>query len=363
MHIDDCPTEILLYIFEQANSSPPFTAGGSTLTILISQVCRTWRSITLSSTTLWRDLRISSGSSLFKLDQLFARSQGSLISVTVDCRAPATPLAHYWKLLKGVTAHSTRVDALDVIAPVYVLSMLSRVVIGNQFPWLRRLHVVHAFASHVGPEDEISWRVPLWKMTVDSPHLRSFSISAITPTNYRRLNFLRELHVKESGYFVREIPADHFLELQTLSITASPLPSLLGCAIDTHIVSFTLSDLRAVDIPRGTLSHLLSTLRMPALQHLAIDGLSGYIWEELVCWLADAQYPALRSVVFRSLVLTGMDERCLRAFASVLTVRLIDVDPEPVVRILESNPRICTGVRAIDVEINGTLCICRTRCS
>ncbi|KAJ7472047.1 hypothetical protein FB451DRAFT_313417 [Mycena latifolia] len=362
MHVDEFPTEILVHIFQQANYSVPFATGGSTLTILVSQVCRAWRSIALDSAALWSDLRISSGSSLYKVDQLFVRSKGSLVSVTVDCRAPATPLAHYWKLLKGVTAHSARIGALDFIAPLHVLSMLSRVVIGSPFPRLQRLHIVQALAPHVRPYDEIVWRVPLWKMTVDSPHLRSLSINAITPTNHERFHLLRELHVKESGYFVHEIPVDHFLTLHTLSIAASPLPCLMGYA-DTHIASFSLADLRPIDVPCGTLTRLLTTLRMPELEHLAIDGLPGYLWDEFVCWLADTdapRYPALRSVALESVSLSNMTARALRAFASISTLRLIHVDPGPVVRVLESNPSICPGVRAIDVGINGRLWI-RTR--
>ncbi|KAJ7689038.1 hypothetical protein B0H17DRAFT_1067552 [Mycena rosella] len=360
MHVDDFPTEILVHIFQQAKSSAPFAVGGSTLTILISQVCRTWRSIALDSAALWNDLRITSGSSLFKLDQLFTRSKGSLISVTVDCRAPATPLAHYWKLLKSVTAHSAHIAALDFIAPLHVLSMLSRVVIGNHFPRLQRLHVVQASAPHVRPEDEINWRVPVWKMAVDCPHLRYLFIHALTPMSHEKLHFLRELHIKESGYFIRETPVDHLVELQTLSIASSPLPSSTDCPADSQIISLALADLRAIDIPRGTLTRFLSTLRMPALQYLAIEGLAGYLWDEFALWLADAQYPVLRSVALESVPLTGMDEQCLRAFSSVSTLRLTHVDPGPVVRILESNPRICPNLRAIDVGINGRLRI-RTR--
>ncbi|KAJ7083991.1 hypothetical protein B0H15DRAFT_403005 [Mycena belliarum] len=315
MHVNDFPPEILIHVFQQAT-------GGSSLTIFISQVCRAWRGIALDSPLLWNDLRISSGSSLYKLDQLFARSRGLIVSVTVDCRAPATPLAHNWKLLKGVVAHRARIGALDFVAPQHVLSMLSRVVIGNQFPHLQRLHVVQAAAPRVRPEDEIVWRVPLWKMTFDSPHLRSLSIDAVIPTNHERFRFLRELRIKESGYFMHEIPVDHLLGLQTLSIAASPLPSLTGFPADSQLASFTLSDLRTIDNPRGTLTRLLETVRMPALQHLVVDGLSGYLWNELVRWLADAEYPALRSVALEAVQLSDMGKQHLHAFATVSALRL-----------------------------------------
>ncbi|KAJ7102930.1 hypothetical protein C8R44DRAFT_746896 [Mycena epipterygia] len=362
MHVDDFPAEILIHIFEQAKSSAPFAVGGSTLTILISQVCATWRSIALDSAALWNDLRLSSGSSPFQLDQLFARSKESLVSITADFRGADTPLHQYWELLKALTAYSARIYALYVIAPIHVLSMLSRVVIGHEFPRLARLQVVQEFVPIVSPKEEIVFAVPPWRISVDSPQLESLSITATTPTRHEQFNRLQELHVESSGYFVHSSGADgsmgtpltHFLGLKMLSITSSPLPSLPVCPADTQIVSLTLANLRTADIPSGILTHFLDTLRMPNLQSLVIRDVSGHLWDELVRSLADARYPALRSVVFDSLALTGIDERCFRAFASVSTLRLLNVDPQPVVRILKSDTRICPAVRSIDL---GGLCV------
>jgi hypothetical protein len=200
---------------------------------------------------------------------------------------------------------------------------------------------------------------------LDSPQLRSLSITAITPTNLL-FNQLDELHITASGYLVQSrcedgsigTPIAYFAELQTLSIASSPLPSLPPYPTETHLVSFTLADLRTADIPRGTLARFLSALRMPSLQYLSIQGLFAYLWDEFVCWLADAQYPALRSVTFESLDLTGLDAQCLRAFASVSTLQLIDVDAEPIVRTLESNPFLCPCVKVIDAGANWKIPLC-----
>ncbi|KAJ7140043.1 hypothetical protein C8R43DRAFT_602053 [Mycena crocata] len=368
MHVLDLPPEILLEIFNQALSSRPFAPGGTTVTILISQVCSGWRTITSDSAALWRDLRISSGSSLPKLAELLHRSRGLLVSVTIDCRAAHAPLAHHWELLTGVMERRARIAALAVIAPIHVLSMLSRIIIrvGTHFPYLRHLNIAQEFAPNiVGLNDnqEMIHTVPFWKSALDARHLKSLSIAGVTPVDHQKANQLECLQVKDSGYFVHPelwientsmgAPMAHFAELKVLSIASSPLPLLPACPASTRIVSLTLSGLRTADIPPGTLARFLSALRMPALQHLKISGLLGYLWDEFICWLPDAEYPALHSVAFEGLELRGMDEGCLQAFASVSALRLVDMDAGPIVRMLEFNPGLCPRVWAVDFTAGG----------
>jgi len=369
MHVNDLPSEILIEIFDQAKSSAPFALGGSTITVPISQVCRAWRVIALDSGALWNDVRLSSRSSPSKLDQLVSRSKGSLISVAIDCASVApqrtTTLTQYGALLDPLLVHRERICALDFIAPPHVLSLLVVTrVLSSGYPELRRLQVVQESPPHLTADEEIIRKVPLWGLAIFAPQLHSLSITATTPTFHHFFDRLKELHVKESGYFaVSRTPNGSpktslplFSGLERLTITSSPLPLLVDIPpTDTQLVAFTLSTLRTADIPPCTLAHLLCTLRMPALEHLTIHSLHGYLWDEFVRWLADAQYPALRSVTFESLTLTGIDKRCLHAFASVGTLRLIDVDPEPVVRILESSPDICRDVHEIDIGLNGML--------
>ncbi|KAJ7773659.1 hypothetical protein DFH07DRAFT_952709 [Mycena maculata] len=368
MHIGDLSSEILLEIFGQAKSSAPFTLGGSAVTLPISQVCGTWRSIALNYAALWSDVRLSSQSSLFKLDRLSSRAKGLLISVAIDCTSmpsnTATPLTHCRALLSGLLVHRDRIWALDFIAPVYIFGILSGVMCYKlnkgkyKFPQLRRLRFVDEFELHLAPDQGIASKVPSWRIFFSAPQLRSLSMTAITPTSHESFDHLRELHIEESSYFVHSrtmddipgTPLAHFSELQRLSITSSPLPVFQAHATDTQMISFTLSALRPADNAPGTLARFLSTLRMPALQHLTIHGLYGYLWDEFVRWLAtDAHYPALRSVTFDSLALAGMDELCLRALASASTMRLIDVDVGAIVRLLESNPCLCPGVHEIVV--------------
>ncbi|KAJ7485056.1 hypothetical protein B0H11DRAFT_1149545 [Mycena galericulata] len=362
MHISNLPPELHIEIFHQAKSSAPFDFGGSTAIMSISQVCGTWRSIALDSPALWNDIRLSPRSSLSKLGQLSSRSKGSLISVAVDCTTSscAPKLEHYWALLHGLSVHRDRICALDVIAPTYVLSLLSQVLL-EELPQLRSLHVVQESEPHPAPDEPVVHKVHSWSFFPFAPHLQSLSITAITPTHYSYCD-LQELEIKESGYFLvhrfpatkRETPLAHFMKLKRLSIISSPLPVFREPPTNTRIVSFTLSKLRTADIPPDTLARFLSTLRMPSLAHLAIDSLHGYLWDEFVQWLPGAKYPALQSVTLESIALAGIDERCLRSFASVSTLRLIDMDPLPILRLLESNPHICPEIRKIDIG-NGRL--------
>ncbi|KAJ7226984.1 hypothetical protein GGX14DRAFT_693073 [Mycena pura] len=366
MHIDELAPEILLEIFEWAKASPPFAVGGSAIIISISQVCRKWRDITCDSTLLWDDVRLTSGSSQFKLEQLLARSSGSPLSISIDYRATNAALWYHRRMLEVIVVHRRRIRALHVIAPLHILSLLSREVfcLGADFPLLCRLHVTQEFLPSRKPDERTVDKVPCcrWTSSWHAPQLRSLSVSAITPTTCGIPGRLKELHVQDSGYFVQSVACasdgnletaiSHFLNLEVLSITSSPLPSLARCRpIDTQIVSLTLAHLRTADIPPGTLARFLFTLRMPSLRHLSLNSLSGYLWEELVGWLSNA---ALRSVAFESLAPTAVDEQCLRALPSISELRLVDVDPQPILCILASNPNICPALREIDVGKTGT---------
>ncbi|KAJ7485065.1 hypothetical protein B0H11DRAFT_1149707 [Mycena galericulata] len=353
MHVNDLPAETLIEIFGQAKSSAPFDVGGSTVIISISQVCGTWRIIALDSPTLWNDIRLSSRSSLFKFDQLSARSKDSLISVAIDCRTSTsspTKLIHYWTLFNGLLVQRDRICALNVIAPIHILSLLSRVLM-QTFSRLQCLNVEQEFAPNLAPDSRVVDKVPPWKLeSLSILRLKSLALTAITTMH---LPYdLQELYIKESGFSEFSLPGKpptYFDKLNKLSIVSSPLPLFSGPPTHTQIVSLTLSKLRTADNSPGNLAHFLFTFRMPALEHLTIDSLHGYLWDEFVDRLVDAEYPALRSVTFQSITLAGMDEARLRAFASISKLRLIDVETQPILRILESNPRTCPQVREIDV--------------
>ncbi|KAJ7666974.1 hypothetical protein DFH06DRAFT_1185181, partial [Mycena polygramma] len=331
MHIDDLPTELLVDVFHEAKTAPPFDVGGTAVLIPVSQVSQRWRSIALDSPPLWSDLRLSAASSLCKLSKLLARSKELPVSISmVYTTESSAALSQCWHLFNAVVKQRFRIYALDVSAPSYTLSLLSRAIMyGNDFPRLRHLGVAAGSAPHLDTAERTLDKVGPWRINLDAPQLQSLNIAAITP-DCIPCNSLRTLQIKASGYlaYALDEPSIGALSnMHTLSITSSPLPSryLPAYPTDTHIVSFTLAHLRPADIPCGTLAQLFSILRMPSLQHLAIEGLFGYLWDEFVSSLAEAHYPALRSVTLESLVLTGMDAPSLRALTSVSTLRLVGV--------------------------------------
>ncbi|KAJ6516856.1 hypothetical protein C8R47DRAFT_406861 [Mycena vitilis] len=362
MHIDDLPTELLVDVFHEAKTAPPFDVGGTAVLIPVSQVSQRWRNIALESPLLWSDLRLSAASSLSKLSNLLARSRELPVSISMVCTTESgDTLSHCWDLYNAVVKQRSRIYALDVSAPSYTLSLLSQAIMrSNNFPRLRHLGIAAGSARHLDAEELTLNNVRPLSLDLDAPQLRSLNIAAIT-LHYIPCNGLCTLQIKASRYLaytrLDEPSIGALPNMHTLSITSSPLPSrhLPVYPTDTHIVSFTLAHLRQADTPCGALAGFLSILRMPSLQNLVVESLFGYLWDEFVSSLAEAHYPALRSVTFESLVLTGMEAPSLCALTSVSTLRLVGVDPEPIVRLLESNPLICPGITVIDRGEHGQI--------
>ncbi|KAJ7747120.1 hypothetical protein DFH07DRAFT_831205 [Mycena maculata] len=352
MHINAFPPEILLNIFELGKATQPFDIGGSTLVFVISQTCATWRTITHTYPILWDDLRLTARSSPSKARNLLARYDGPSISVTVDRRTmPADPLT-FWNVLCLVTAHAARFRALHFIGPAISLRLLSRACSHHKFSQLRDFVVVQS------EEEPQPVRASL---SINAPKLSSLSLTGTFPLVPGNYPWLRELRLDHSAYFVHfnqpvGVLEPQLLELQVLSIISSVLPLLLDPSLfpaDSSIVSFVLCNLRERDVAPGSLSQFCRLVRMPLLEHLEVSGLTGYLWDEFAHSLRHSgssrpKYPALKSVTFRSLSLTGITNAdSLHAVQSVSELRLIDVNPHPLVEILEQDHRMCPKLRQI----------------
>ncbi|KAJ7501000.1 hypothetical protein B0H11DRAFT_753105 [Mycena galericulata] len=358
MHINSLPPEIRLNIFDQGKSTPPFEIGGSTLMFTISQVCAAWRAITHTYPTLWDDLRLTLSSSPLKVRNLLARCDGA-ISVTFDTRViPGGNPVKYWNTLDVLVANAARIRALRFIGPARAVRFLSRACSHHTFPQLRELVVVKS------EEDTYSMRL---NKSIDAPNLDSLSLTGIFPPilgNYPRL---RELCLDRSRYFISFDQRDavlqqQLLELEILRITSCPLPRFADLSIhprDSSIVSLTLWRLREVDIAPGFLTRFFQLVCMPHLEHVEVSKVTGYLWNEFAQSLrrsgsAGPKYPVLKSLTFRSLSLTGFDADSLHAVQSISELRLIDVDPSPLVRILEEDVDMVPKIREIrlgDLEV------------
>ncbi|KAJ7641618.1 hypothetical protein FB45DRAFT_900631 [Roridomyces roridus] len=368
MHASALPTEILLEFFMRAVTSEPFELGGSTVAIDISQVCGLWRATTLGYPFLWSDIRISSGSSVYKLEKLVSRCQlESSIAVAIYCSGRGATLPHHRSLLGSLLPCSHRIHSLSIRAPVFILNLFPRVAFATPWPCLLRLDLAQDFPAHMTPVEEVARKVPFWNLEaqvarLSAPRLHSLSLTALTPTQYLDFGGVKELHVQQSGYFVVSTPAigpSYFRDLQTLNIASSPLPAFdldVG-PIDTRIGSLTLTNLRPADNPPAVLANFLSTLHMPALEHLAIHGLHGYLGDELVRWLAGAHYPSLRSVEFDSVIMAEVLSLPAPSFTSVERLRIVDGDVEFIRQILEGDSSVCPRVSEIDVGDEGKLWI------
>ncbi|KAJ6488433.1 hypothetical protein DFH09DRAFT_1209473 [Mycena vulgaris] len=353
MHINAFPPEILINIFEQGKSTAPREVGGSTLLLAVSQVCAAWRAIAHAYPMLWDDLRLTARSSPQKARNLFARHRGGTVAVTLDrSMAPPDPIV-YWNLLNIVMTHAERLRALRFIGPTAALRLLSRACVRHTFPMLRALVVVEP-AAELGPG-------MLNPLSINAPNL---SFLSLTGTQFLlgdkdKLPTLRELHLEESKFFAYFDQADgciepELLDLEILTLTGGPLPLLRDPSLhpaDSNLVALRLW-LTLLDVAPDSLAGFFRLVRMPRLQHLDIAGLAGYLWEEFLGVLrpkghSPPRYPLLKSLTFRSLVLTGIDVNALRGVHSITILQLIDMDPCPLVSILEGDHRVCPMIREL----------------
>ncbi|KAJ7136403.1 hypothetical protein C8R43DRAFT_614347 [Mycena crocata] len=354
MHINAFPPEILVNIFEQGKSSPLLDIGGSTLLFAVSQVCAAWRALAHAYPMLWDDLRLSASSSTLKARNLLARYEGPTISVTLDARTTSAGRIAYWNLLNIIMAHAPRVRVMRFIGSAKSLRNFSRACSNHQFLQLQELVIVlfseeaDAMPSNFG-------------VTINGPKLNSVSITGTCPLVRGNYTHLRHLHVESSGYFVHFDQRDGVLEqqildLESLSITSSPFPLLQDPALfpmDSSITSLTLSRLTEPATSSRRLGLFLRLVRMPLLRHLEASFLEGYILAEFLKSLrpqdgARPRYPVLQSLKFESLTLAWMDDAdAFHAVQSISKFYLVDVDPTPVMRLLEGNPQICPKLREI----------------
>ncbi|KAJ7688882.1 hypothetical protein B0H17DRAFT_648676 [Mycena rosella] len=352
MHVNAFPPEILVNIFEQGKSSPACEIGGSTLLFTVSQVCAAWRAIAHGYPFLWDDLRLSARSSPQKAKNLIARYKGPTIAVTVDrSTTPPDPIA-YWNMLNAVTAQAVRLRSLRFIGPAASLRLFSRACVRYTFPRLRDLVFIESAAV---PDQGVPPHI-----SIEAPNVASLAYTRMVPLRRGNYPRLRELQLEDSAYFVHFDQPDGFveqqlLELQVLSITASPLPLLRNpslCPTDSNIVSLKLCGLRTADIAPDSLAGFFRIVRMPLLRRLEVSGLVDYLLDEFIHSLAPTgrlppRYPVLKSLTLRSLSLAEIDGNSLHAVQSVSKMRLVDLDPRPLVHILERDHRVCPNVREI----------------
>ncbi|KAK7039384.1 hypothetical protein R3P38DRAFT_475971 [Favolaschia claudopus] len=363
MDSHDLPPEMLVEILKWARLSPLFTLCGTSTLVSVSQVCRRWRAVAIGTSLLWNDVQFSSNFSPCMLSSVLSRSGVLPISISLDLHRSNPNLVQCRSLLESVVSHRSCIRGLAIRAPIYILTILSRAIsrIGNDFPVLEFLNVDHTISPTLQEDDVPTiYSVLPCRLNLNAAKLESLSVTGATITPLATAYRLKELHVDKSANF-SQLDVSSIDQLETLSVKQSPFPIVPVAEepIETRLVSLTLCDLRIADISPGDFTAFLSTIRMPCLEHLVIDGLFGYLWDEFIqCGQAGAlHYPALRSVTLESVDLTaGLDEGFFRnTFSSVWTLRLLDVNFKAVLRILEGNPLVCPQLREIDTGMSGKL--------
>ncbi|KAJ7076745.1 hypothetical protein B0H15DRAFT_577013 [Mycena belliarum] len=352
MPIHDFPPEILVHIFELGKACPLGDIGGSALLLPVSQVCATWRSISHRYPSLWNDVHLSSLSSPQKAHNLLARYDGPTLSVTLDDREVPPNTIAWWNVLNlAVTAQAPRLCELRFIGSTDSLPLFYRAC-WPSFPSLRSLEMVDSDSFPFSPQRQ--------ERNIDAPNLVTLSLTRTMPRGNVNYPCLRELRLTHCGFYDPSDQPDGLVEplpfdLERLSITASPVPSWLRrdpetrlLSMDSRLTSLALCNLNQSQTAPGWLRYFLHIVRMPCLQRLEAAGLTGCIRREFIQALARRPgYPQLQVLTLRAISLPRIESGNsdpLFAVRSVVRIHLVDVDPKPLVRVLERDRAVCPNV-------------------
>ncbi|KAJ7982848.1 hypothetical protein DFH06DRAFT_1171753 [Mycena polygramma] len=285
-HARRLPVELWDIIFEDCVPGAPEPSLAAA-PLNVSQVCRSWRDISLSNSVLWSILAINTscrhmeGSHAFErlcdlIPLWLGRSVTRLLSVSLAQSGEDKSTSPLASLLKAVLAHAKQLRGLEVRAPATCLGPL-----GSPALYLPELE--HLKIESPGPELSTAVVLPLDR----APRLRnlaaldiSFDAAHISVFDYRQLTELTLLpDVKAPGsVFLSADEALYFLfdapKLRTLRLAVmdrEPRRKTVSQADALHSLSLYFHDARTY-MPRrheriGTFFSLLCT---PNLQHLLV---------------------------------------------------------------------------------------------
>ncbi|KAJ6465109.1 hypothetical protein C8R47DRAFT_54267 [Mycena vitilis] len=280
-HARSLPVELWDIIFEKSVPGAPEPSLADA-PLSVSQVCRSWRDISLSNSVLWSNLAVNTSCShplepLCDLIPLWlGRSVTRLLSASLAQSAEDKSTTFLPSLLKVVLAHAKKLRGLEVRAPASCLHPL-----GSPALYLPELE--HLKIEAPGPEQSTTVVLPLDR----APRLRnlaaldiSFDAAHISVFDYRQLTELTLLpDVKAPGsVFLTADEALYFLfdapKLRTLRLAVTdrePRRKLVSQADALHSLSLYFHDVRTY-MPRRheRIGIFFSLLRTPNLQHLLV---------------------------------------------------------------------------------------------
>ncbi|KAJ6585605.1 hypothetical protein B0H19DRAFT_1321328 [Mycena capillaripes] len=341
------PTEVLLQIFHYAVGNEPLQLGGTAVAFPISQVCRDWRQIALDSPTLWEDVRFPYGAYKNKnplLDEVLARSGTRPLTAVFSHPNPsqAGQIIDFWrfKLYKRMKNYCDRIKAIYVILPKHALLEFND-ILGNQlFPMLTHLHVVQS--DNLSPTSLYFFNAPVLAVFhVESVNISYNSEFRNTSTSLRSMRFVDMRSVDIST------PVMH--GLHDLTIVRSPLifPNDVGAPPKLALTSLTLDGITSSGRD-GELQDFLVSFHLPELRHIELANLDHILPfpSHFVRALSlPAVYPALRSAKLTALPLDDITPDFCRALPALESLELVDVDPQPLLRLLRADRTLCPGLR------------------
>ncbi|KAJ7149633.1 hypothetical protein C8R46DRAFT_1358702 [Mycena filopes] len=291
----DVPTEITCEIFTHFLPvyplCPPLT--GNKSPTLLTQVCRAWREIALSTPRLWRAMSlpplagVSTERQLQRVDLWVERSGSCPLSLEI-------PYTHESAVLERVLQHASRLEQLNAIIPVHSMLKAPR-----SLPMLRRLDL--------SLDD---WPVPQEILLFsDAPELRTVILNhtailgAVLPWSQLTSVTLKTVFPHECAPVLQRTLNLQFCELRLISSEQVDWPEIkLPCLVVLTLICHEESN--------GPITGYLDTLVVPALRTLEVLG----------SFLADDPIATLTSFIAKS----GCELQKLRITGEITDERRYD---------------------------------------
>ena len=344
--IEYLPNETLCDIFEwvyspslQAPEPPPLTSA-----LRLSHVTSRWRNISIDLPPLWTHIRISHFRDAEMVEILFNRSKELSLDISIHCLTSAPPevSSRLWMILTSIVSRIPRCCRLSIITTTSNFLTIEKRFGGNPInsPQLKILELIQSEDGQI---------VHFPSLDVDPRVLSSVILDHVVLISSFPyfLAGLNSLDIRHSYWFgLWDMMPLVMPELRHLTICATVLPRI------TIFSSLTYLKIGGPWNARHYLSYFMD-LSTPALECLELSDLpTREGWWELISIVQDtvSKYPAVQSLSLSTLKLVGLDIRFAHAFPNLQHLKFVNVDPEPILKLLREEPSIWPSLCTITVD-------------